>query len=53
MKGAYTVVVIGACFAFIALSFGEVLAEQFWISNCLATWRAGGTPAAVIAFAAP
>ena len=26
MKGAYTVVVVGACFAFIALPFSEILA---------------------------
>ena len=26
MKGAYTVVVVGACFAFIALPFQEILA---------------------------
>ena len=49
--GAYTVVVVSACFAFPALSFGEILAEQFRICNCLATWRCRAF-AAVVAFAA-
>ena len=34
VERAYTVVVVGACFAFAALSFKEVLTEQLWISDC-------------------
>ena len=34
VERAHTVVVVGACFAFAALSFKEVLTEQLWISDC-------------------
>ena len=53
MKGAHTVVVICARLAFVALSFEEILAEQFGVSDCLAA-RRRGTPIPVFAaFAAP
>ena len=38
VKGAYTVEVVGACLAFTAFSLQEILAEQFRICYCLATW---------------
>ena len=53
VEGARTVVVIRARLAFVALSFEEVLAEQFGVSDCLAA-RRRGTPIPVFAaFAAP
>ena len=36
VKGAGTVVVVGACVAFTAFSFQELLAEQLRICHCLA-----------------
>ena len=34
VERAHTVVVVGACFAFVALSFKKVVTEQLWISYC-------------------
>ena len=44
VKSAYTVVVVSACFAFTAFSLKTILAEQFRICHCLATWRWAARP---------
>ena len=54
VKGAYTVVVVGACLAFTAFSFEELLAKKLGISYCLARllwWTL--SPVVVLTGAAP
>ena len=54
VKGAGTVVVVGACLAFTAFSFEELLAKKLGISYCLARllwWTR--SPVVVLTGAAP
>ena len=53
MEGAYTVVVVGACSAFVALPFYGIPAEQFWICDCFSASWCDGTLSTVAALPIP